>query len=59
MSKSALVSWILTGVFALAAIVAAVAQPTHWKRTLVLAVVLAVVAAGVAVTRPKVAATEG
>lgn len=58
MSKSALVSWILTGVFALAAIVAAVAQPTHWKRTLVVAVVLAVIAAAVAATRPKTVAGE-
>jgi hypothetical protein len=53
MSKAALISWILTGLFALAAIIAAIAQPTHWKRTVALAVVLAVVAAAVAVTRPR------
>ena len=53
MSKAALISWILTGLFTLAAVIAAVAQPTHWKRTLVVAVVLAVVAGAVAVTRPR------
>ena len=53
MSRAAVISWILTAVFVLAAIVAAVAQPIHWKRTLAVAVVLAVISAGVAVTRPR------
>jgi hypothetical protein len=53
MSRAALVAWILTGLFALAAVIAAVAQPTHWKRTLAVAVVLAVASALFAVTRRR------
>lgn len=45
--------WILTAAFVVAALVAAIAQPTHWKRTLVVAVVLAVVSAAFAATRRK------
>jgi len=53
MSRAALVSRVLTAVFVLAAAVAAVAQPIHWKRTVAVAVVLAVISAGVAATRPR------
>lgn len=53
MSRATLVAWILTGLFALAAVIAAVAQPTHWKRTLAVAVVLAVASALFAATRRR------
>ena len=53
MSRATLVAWALTAAFVLAAIIAAVAQPIHWKRTVAVAVVLAVISAGVAVTRPR------
>jgi hypothetical protein len=56
MSRPALIAWLLTAVFVVAAIVAAATQVTHWKRTVAVAVVLAVISAGYAVTRPRVTA---
>lgn len=51
MNRATLIAWILAAAFAVAAVVAAVAQPTHWKRTLIVAVVLAVLSVAYAVTR--------
>ncbi len=51
MNRAALIGWILTAAFVVAALVAAIAQPTHWKRTLLVAVVLAVISAVYAATR--------
>lgn len=51
MNRAALIGWILTAVFTIAALVAVIAQPTHWKRTLAVAVVLAVASAAYAATR--------
>jgi hypothetical protein len=53
MDRPTLISWILAAVFAVAALVAVVAQPTHWKRTLVVAVVLAMASAAYALTRGR------
>lgn len=56
MSRAALVAWIITAVFVVVALVAAATQVTHWKRTLAVAVVLALISAGYALTRPRVRA---
>jgi len=53
MDRATLISWILAAAFAVAALVALVVQPTHWKRTLAVAVVLAVASAGYALTRSR------
>jgi hypothetical protein len=43
--RSVLIAYILAGVFALVALIALLARPIHFERTLVLGVVLAVAAA--------------
>jgi cytochrome bd-type quinol oxidase subunit 1 len=53
MKRDVLIAWVLTAVFVIAAIVALAAKPTHWKRTIAVAVVLAVIAAAVAVVRGR------
>jgi hypothetical protein len=53
MSKIVLTAWIVVGVCVVAALVAAVAQPLHWERTVAAAVVLGVIAAAFAVVRSR------
>jgi hypothetical protein len=44
-NRTAVVAWLLAAALVLVALVAVVAKPTHWGRTALLALVLAVVAA--------------
>lgn len=53
MSKIVLAAWICVALCVVAAVVALVAQPLHWERTLAAAVVLGVIAAVVAVVRSR------
>jgi hypothetical protein len=48
MNRTAVFAWLLTAAFVLVALVAVVAKPTHWGRTALLALVLAVIAGAVA-----------
>jgi hypothetical protein len=52
-SKFVLGAWIVVAVCVVAAVVAAVAQPMHWERTVAAAAVLGVIAAAVAVIRSR------
>ncbi len=53
MRKLVLVAWIVVAVCVVAAIIAAVAQPLHWERTVGAAVVVGVIAAALAVYRSR------
>lgn len=53
MNKVVLIAWIVVAVCVVAGLVAAVAQPLHWKRTVAAAVVLGIIAVVVAVTRSR------
>ncbi len=53
MNKLVLTAWIVVAVCVVAALVAVVAKPTHWERTLGAAVVIGVIAAVVAVYRSR------
>ncbi|MBJ7609165.1 MAG: hypothetical protein JF887_07000 [Candidatus Dormibacteraeota bacterium] len=53
MNKVVLTAWVVVAVCVVAAVVAAVAQPLHWERTVGAAVVLGVIAAAVAVVRSR------
>jgi hypothetical protein len=53
MSRIVLAAWIVVAVCVVAAVVAGVAQPLHWERTVAAAVVLAVIAAAFAVVRSR------
>ncbi len=48
-----LAAWIVVAVCVVAAVVAGVAQPLHWERTVAAAVVLAVIAAAFAAVRSR------
>lgn len=49
MSKLVLAAWVVVAACVVAAVVAVVAHPIHWERTLAVAVVLGVIAAALAV----------
>lgn len=53
MSKLVLTAWIVVAVCVVATVVAAVARPLHWERTVAAVVVLGVIAAVVAVVRSR------
>ena len=53
MKRSVLVAYILAAVFALIALVALVARPIHFERTLALGLVLAVAAAAFGYVRSR------
>jgi hypothetical protein len=44
MNRTAVFAWLLAGALVLVALVAVIAKPTHWGRTALLALVLAVIA---------------
>ena len=51
--RSVVIAYVLAAVFALAALVALVARPIHFERTLALGIFLAVVAAGFGYARSR------
>jgi hypothetical protein len=53
MNRVVLAAWIVVVVCVLAALVAAVAQPLHWERTVAAAAVLGMIAAAVAMYRSR------
>lgn len=53
MSKLVVAAWIVVAVCVVAAVVAAVAQPLHWERTVGAAVVLGAIATAVAIFRAR------
>lgn len=53
MTKIVVSAWIVVAVCAIAALVAAIAQPVHWERTVAAAVVIGVIAAVVATVRSR------
>jgi len=53
MSKLGVSAWILTAVCLLAAVVAVVGHPLHWKRTVAAALVVGVIATVVAVLQSR------
>jgi hypothetical protein len=53
MNRTVLIAWIVAVVAVVAALVDLIVKPMHWERTLALAVVIAVVAAGVAVLQSR------
>ncbi len=53
MNRIVLTAWIVVAVCVVAAIVAAVAQPLHWERTVGAAAVLGVIAAVLAVVQAR------
>jgi hypothetical protein len=53
MGRLVLVAWVVVLACVVAAVVAALAQPLHWERTVGAAVVLGVIAASVAVYRSR------
>jgi len=53
MRRSVLIAYLLAAIFALAAVVALVARPIHFERTLALGLVLAIAAALFGYTRSR------
>jgi len=43
-NRSAAIAWVISALLLLAAVIAVVVRPTHWERTAILGVVLAVIA---------------
>jgi multisubunit Na+/H+ antiporter MnhF subunit len=53
MSRTAIVAWVVIAVCIVAALVAVVARPTHWERTVGAAAVIGVIAAAIALYRSR------
>jgi hypothetical protein len=53
MTRTVLIAWIVAAVAVVAAVVDVLVQPTHWERTLAVAVVIAVVAAAIALVQSR------
>jgi hypothetical protein len=52
-SRAVLVAWIVVAVCVVAALVALIARPQHWERTVGAAVVVGIIAAGLGVYRSR------
>ena len=53
MSRTVLVAYVVVAVCVVAALVAVIAKPTHWERTVGAAVVVGAIAAAVALYRSR------
>ena len=53
MNRTVLIAWIAAAVAAVAAIIDIIVKPVHWERSLALAVLVAVVAAGIALVQTR------
>ncbi len=53
MNRTVLIAWIVAAIAAVAAIVDVVVRPTHWERSLALALVIAVLAAAIALRQSR------